>query len=46
MNEFNVKTPDEWKTKLYCQTIEKKTVRLRPARLVAAIIAFVICMSG
>lgn len=46
MNEFNVKTPDEWKTKLYCQIIEKKTVRLRPAMLVAAIIAFVICISG
>lgn len=46
MNEFSVKTPDEWKTKLYSQTIEKKTVRLRPAMLVAAILAFVICVSG
>lgn len=46
MNEFGVKTPEEWKAKLYRQTTEKKVVRLRPAMLIAAIIAFVICVSG
>lgn len=46
MNEFGVKTPEEWKAKLYRQTTEKKAVRLRPAMLIAAIIAFVICVSG
>lgn len=46
MNEFSVKTPDEWKDKLYRKTEKAKIVRLRPAKLVAAIIAVLICISG
>ena len=46
MNEFSVKTPDEWKDKLYRKTSEAKIVRVRPVRLIAAIIAVVICLSG
>ncbi len=46
MNEFNVKTPDEWKENLYRKTAETKAFRLRPAILLAAVIAVVICISG
>ena len=46
MNEFNVKTPHEWKENLYRKTTEKKVIKLKPAVLIAAIIAFVICISG
>lgn len=46
MNEFNVKTPNEWKENLYRKTTEKKVIKLKPAVLIAAIIAFVICVSG
>ena len=46
MNEFNVKTPYEWKENLYRKTTEKKAIKLKPAVLIAAIIAFVICVSG
>lgn len=46
MNEFNVKTPYEWKENLYRKTTEKKVIKLKPAVLIAAIIAFVICVSG
>lgn len=46
MNEFNVKTPHEWKENLYRKTTEKKAIKLKPAVLIAAVIAFVICVSG
>ena len=46
MNEFSVKTPTEWKEKLYKKTTETKTVRIRSAILLAAVIAFLICVSG
>ena len=46
MNEFSVKTPDEWKEKLYRKTSKTKIVRFRPIRLVAAIIAAIVCISG
>ena len=46
MNEFNVKTPEEWKEKLYIKTIKTKTVHLKPTRLIAAIITVFICISG
>ena len=46
MNSFNVKTPDDWKEKLYAKTTEKKTVRIKPVTLIAAVLAVIICISG
>ena len=46
MNSFNVKTPDDWKEKLYVKTSDKKTVRIKPATLIAAILAIIIGISG
>ena len=46
MNSFNVKTPDNWKETLYAKIIEKKTVRIKPLTLIAAVLAAIICISG
>ena len=46
MNSFNVKTPDEWKNKLYAKTVSKKSVGIRPAIILAAVLAVVIGISG
>ena len=46
MNSFNVKTPDNWKENLYAKTTEKKTVRIKPITLIAAVLAVIICISG
>lgn len=46
MSSFNVKTPDEWKDKLYAKTVNKRTVRIRPAIVLAAVLAVVIGISG
>lgn len=46
MNSFNVKTPDDWKERLYAKTTEKKTVRIKPVTLIAAVIAVIIGISG
>ena len=46
MSSFNVKTPDEWKDKLYAKTVSKKSVGIRPAIILAAVLAVVIGISG
>lgn len=46
MNSFNVKTPDDWKEKLFAKTTDKKSVRIKPVTLIAAVLAIIICMSG
>ena len=46
MNSFNVKTPDDWKEKLYLKTTYKNTVRIKPLTLIAAVLAVIICISG
>lgn len=46
MSSFNVKTPDEWKDKLYAKTVNKRTVRIRPAIILAAVLAVIIGISG
>ena len=46
MNSFNVKTPDDWKERLYAKTTEKKTVRIKSVTLIAAVIAVIIGISG
>lgn len=46
MNSFNVKTPDDWKENLYAKTTHKKTVRIKPVKLIAAVIAIIIGISG
>ncbi|MBR4964891.1 MAG: hypothetical protein IKY53_00175 [Lachnospiraceae bacterium] len=46
MNTFNVKTPDEWKEKLYAKTLLKKATRIKPLVVIAATIAVIICASG
>ena len=46
MNSFNVKTPDDWKEKLFAKTTDKKTVRIKPVTLIAAVLAVIICISG
>ena len=46
MNSFNVKTPDNWKESLYAKTTVKKTVRIKPVTLIAAVIAVIIGISG
>lgn len=46
MNEFYVKTPEKWKENLYRKTTERKPIRLKPAILIAAIMAVVIGISG
>ena len=42
MNNFNVKTPDEWKEKLYAKTYDKKTVRIKPVTVIAAVLVVII----
>ena len=46
MNSFNVKTPDDWKENLYVKTTDKKTVRIKPVTLIAAVLAVIIGISG
>ncbi len=46
MNSFNVKTPDDWKENLYAKTYDKKTARIKPVTLIAAVLAVIICISG
>ena len=46
MNTFNVKTPDEWKERLYTKTANKKLLRIRPVAVLAATLAVIICISG
>ena len=46
MNSFNVKTPDDWKENLFAKTTDKKSVRIKPITLIAAVLAIIICMSG
>lgn len=46
MNTFSVKTPDEWKERLYAKTSHKKAVRVRPIAALAATLAVIICASG
>lgn len=46
MNSFKVKTPDEWKNRLFEKTSQKKLLRIKPLAIIAAILAVIICISG
>ena len=41
MNSFNVKTPDDWKENLFAKTTDKKSVRIKPITLIAAVLAVI-----
>ena len=46
MNNFNVKTPNNWKENLLAKTTDKKSVRINPLTLIAAVMAVIIGISG